>query len=163
MQRVDVIVVSVDEDRQGTGPGLQREAVQGARGPLTRIRIPPHAWTVTARLDVLTPAQRAGVNDRARYRASPMRAGRWWCVVSRAWARPCCWTTWPGARQGGAGRATGRRSLPNSTEPCREHLQPPVEVVWHLLRKQGLLGFHEQRGNDRVTGIPQMLTGGPAR
>jgi hypothetical protein len=31
-------------------------------------RIPPHAWTVTARLDVLTPAQRAGVDDRARYR-----------------------------------------------------------------------------------------------
>jgi hypothetical protein len=79
VQRVDVIVVSVDEDRQGTGSGLQREAVQGARGPLTRIRIPPHAWTVTARLDVLTPAQRVGVNDRARYRASPMRAGRWWC------------------------------------------------------------------------------------
>jgi len=28
----------------------------------------------------------------------PDPAGRWWCAVSRAWARPYCWTTWPAVR-----------------------------------------------------------------
>ena len=28
-----------------------------------------------------------------------MRAGPWWCAVTRAWARPCCWITWPGRRR----------------------------------------------------------------
>ena len=37
-------------------------------------------------------------------RSGPVRAGSWWCAVIRAWARPCCWTTWPdGPRPPGAG------------------------------------------------------------
>lgn len=40
----------------------------GIGGPIGLRWIPPHAWTVTARLDVLTPEQRNGINDRTRYR-----------------------------------------------------------------------------------------------
>ena len=32
-------------------------------------------------------------------RSGPVRAGCWWCAATRAWARPCCWITWPGGRR----------------------------------------------------------------
>ena len=35
-------------------------------------------------------------------RYAAVRAERWWCAASRAWARPRCWTTWSSPRRAAA-------------------------------------------------------------
>src|SRR5215213_6305874 len=43
-------------------------------------------------------------------RCAPVRAGSWWCAVSRAWARRRCWTTWPSTPRAAGWRAVGIES-----------------------------------------------------
>jgi hypothetical protein len=38
------------------------------------------------------------------------RAVPWWYTVTPVWAKPCCWTTWPGVRAGAGWRAVGVQS-----------------------------------------------------
>ena len=62
----DILGWSIERVQAAAGHAEQHPDIGG---PLGLRRIPPQTWTVTARLDILTPEQRTKLHDRAHYRA----------------------------------------------------------------------------------------------